>query len=296
MTRGLPHAIRWMMACVAALLAACSPIRILNGAVPDDASTVLAGLSYGSDPRQVLDIYVPPGVQRPPVVVFVYGGSWSSGDRESYRFVGDALNSRGILAVVIDYRLYPQVTYPDFVADTAQAVAWTLDHIGAYGGDAGRVFLAGHSAGGYNAAMVALDPRWLARFGHSPQQLKGWIGMAGPYEFLPIVSRTLRPIFHFPDTPPDSQPVVHAGADAPPTLLMAGTDDTLVDPVRNTRALADALRRAGARVEQVEYPGLGHQMLAGALARPLRWRAPVLDDLSRFVLAAVPPRLQGDPP
>ena len=177
-----------------------------------------------------------------------------------------------------------RVTYPDFVADTAQAVAWTLDHIGAYGGDAGRVFLAGHSAGGYNAAMVALDPRWLARFGHSPQQLKGWIGMAGPYEFLPIVSRTLRPIFHFPDTPPDSQPVVHAGADAPPTLLMAGTDDTLVDPVRNTRALADALRRAGARVEQVEYPGLGHQMLAGALARPLRWRAPVLDDLSRFVL------------
>jgi len=264
-------------------LAACSPLAVLNGAVPDDASRVVSGVAYGDSPRQQLDIYAPPGVSRPPVVVFFYGGSWRNGSRADYKFVGDALASRGIMAVIADYRLYPDVSYPDFVDDSARAVAWTLHHIANYGGDPAEVFVAGHSAGGYNAAMVALDARWLARFDASPAMLRGWIGMAGPYNFLPIVARSLKPVFHFPGTPADSQPIAHVSAAAPPALLMVGMADTTVDPELNTERLAAALRAAHASVDVVRYDRLGHALLAGALARPLRWRAPVLDDLTAFV-------------
>lgn len=264
-------------------LTACSPLTVLNGVVPDDASRVVSGVPYGDNARQQLDIYVPPDVASPPVVVFFYGGSWRSGSRADYKFVGDALASRGIMAVIADYRLYPDVAYPDFVLDSARAVAWTLHHIAGYGGDPAQVFVAGHSAGGYNAAMVALDGRWLARFDATPAMLRGWIGMAGPYDFLPIVARSLKPVFHFPGTPLDSQPIAHVSAAAPPALLMAGLADTTVDPERNTDGLAAALRAVHAPVTVVHYDRLGHALLAGALARPLRWRAPVLEDLARFV-------------
>lgn len=279
-------------------LTACSPLTLLNGAVPDNANRVVADVAYGDQPRQRLDIYAPTGVQKPPVVVFFYGGSWRSGSRADYKFVGDALASRGILAVIADYRLYPDAAYPDFLDDCARAVAWTLRNAEQYGGDPARVFVAGHSAGGYNAAMVALDGRWLQRYGASPAMLRGWIGMAGPYDFLPIVATSLKPVFHFPGTPPDSQPIAHVTPAAPPTLLMTGMADTTVDPHRNTEGLAAALQAAHVPVTLRRYDRLGHALLAGALARPLRWRAPVLDDLAAFVQAvpAASPRLgmQGE--
>jgi len=272
----------------AALVAGCSPIRILNGLVPD-AHQFESGIAYGNQPRQQLDVYQPstgklPGEGRAPLVVFFYGGSWSSGQRADYKFVGEALATRGAVVVIPDYRLSPQVTYPTFLRDGAQALRWGLDNAARLGADPKRVYVMGHSAGAYIAAMLALDDRWLREAGARPQQLAGWIGMAGPYDFLPIVARSLKPVFHFPDTPPDSQPIAHVTPNAPPALLMVGMADTTVDPHRNTEGLAAALQAARVPVTLVRYDGLGHALLAGALARPLRWRAPVLDDLAGFVL------------
>lgn len=266
-----------------ALLSACSPLTVLNGVIPDDASQTTRAQPYGPQARQRLDIYAPVNAQAAPVVVFFYGGSWRSGERADYRFVGDALASRGMVAIIADYRLYPEVSYPGFLQDAAAAVAWTQQHAAAYGGDPGRLFLAGHSAGAYIAAMLALDPRWLQGAGSSPAALAGWIGLAGPYDFLPIVDRDVKPVFHFPNTPADSQPLWHAHAGSPPALLLAGTADTTVDPQRNSAGLAHALQAAGACVRLIEYPRLGHKLLVGALARPLRWRAPVLDDIAAFI-------------
>jgi acetyl esterase/lipase len=276
-----------LFSCVVVIggLAACAPLTVINALTPSSTYQRSTGIAYGNDPRQKLDIYVPRHLAgQAPVVVFFYGGSWNSGDRGDYAFVGEALASRGIIAVLVDYRLYPQVRYPAFIEDSARAVAWVAAHIQRYGGDPGHLFVMGHSAGAYNAAMIALDSRWLAEYGLTPASLRGWIGLAGPYDFIPIKNEEVRPIFFYPDTPPESQPIHHVTASAPRALLIAPRHDKLVDPVRNTGGLAKRLRTAGADVKEIYIDNVSHTTLIAALFWPLRGWAPVLDMVDRFVM------------
>ncbi|WP_372827565.1 alpha/beta hydrolase [Polaromonas sp.] len=265
-------------------LAGCSASGALNALVPSDSYTLRASVSYGTDGRQQLDLYLPLGRRQPgPVVVFFYGGSWTTGERASYRFVGEALASRGIAVAVADYRLSPEVRYPVFLQDSAQALRWTFEHLAELGADPRQVFVMGHSAGAYNAAMLALDARWLAGAGLKPEQLAGWIGLAGPYDFLPIGNRDVQVAFEWPGTPADSQPLVHVSKNSPPALLLAARSDTTVNPVRNSEAMASCLKGAGVPVELQVYDGVSHVTLVAALAKPLRGLAPVLDDIERFI-------------
>lgn len=269
-------------------LAGCSWGAALAGVTPAGARE-LDGLPYGDDPRQRLDVHVPHGTAPGrgwPVVVFFYGGSWNRGSRSDYRFVGRALASRDIVTVVADYRVYPQVRWPDFLRDGAQAVRWTRQRIAEHGGDPTRVVVAGHSAGAYNAAMLALDPRWLGEAGLAPARLAGLVGLAGPYDFLPIGNPEVRPVFFHPDYPPGTQPIGHARGFARPVFLGAAPSDTLVDPERNTVQLARRLRDAGTAVTERLYPRTSHVTLIASFAGPLRWLAPVLDDVAGFVHAA----------
>ncbi|EJF67925.1 alpha/beta hydrolase [Pseudomonas sp. NPDC087814] len=269
---------------IATLLAACSPIKVLNALTPTSTFTKTSAIAYGDDPRQKLDIYRPvTALPDAPVVVFFYGGSWNSGSRDDYGFVGEALASRGIVVVIADYRLYPQVRYPLFLQDGAQAVAWAYQHSAEYGGDPRKLYVMGHSSGAYNAAMLALDPQWLAGVGLSPSVFKGWIGLAGPYDFLPIENRDVRPVFFYPDSPPDSQPINHVSQSAPPSLLIASVDDNLVNPKRNTGGLAKKLRAAGVPVEEFYFTKTSHATLVASMSRPLRWLAPVLDRVTAFI-------------
>lgn len=269
---------------LAGALAACSPLTIVNAVSPDGPARTASSLPYAAGERRMLDVYLPPaGAARAPVIVFFYGGNWVSGSRADYAFVGQALAARGFVVVIPDYRLYPQVRYPDFLEDSAQAVAWTVREIAAYGGDPGRVFVMGHSAGAYNAAMLALDERWLGKQGLTPQALSGWIGLAGPYNFLPIQNPTTRPVFHFPDTPPASQPIAHVAPSSPPALLIAAQSDEVVRPARNTGAMAARLRAAQVPVREVYYDGVGHAALVATLSTSLRGLAPTLDAVEAFV-------------
>ncbi len=265
-------------------VAACSSLQVLNAITPGNTYHKVANLAYGTDSRQKLDVYSPLNlIGTAPVVVFLYGGNWNSGERNDYQFVGEALASRGIVAVLADYRLFPQVRYPSFLEDSAHAVAWTLQEVQHYGGDPRRVFLMGHSAGAYNAAMVALDPRWLAAYDLTPASLRGWIGLAGPYDFIPIQNKETRPVFFYPATPPESQPINHVCSGAPPALLIASNKDVWVDPIGNTGALSRKLRAAGVSVTEVYFDKTSHATLIGAMSRPLRGLAPVLDMVDRFV-------------
>ena len=274
-----------------AWLSGCSAVGTLNTLTPQSSESVQKDVAYGTLPRQRLDIYKPK-LAAPaagwPVVVFFYGGSWNFGEKADYLFVGEALASRGVLVLVADYRLYPEVRYPDFLLDSVLALTYGLDHAAQLGGDPKRVFVMGHSAGGYNAAMLALDPRWLAAANHTPRELAGWIGLAGPYDFLPTDNPDAQPVFFHPNYPPNAQPIGFTQAGAPRTFLAAPMDDKLVSRERSTQQMADKLQAAGVPVTLKLYPKASHTSLVGAFAWPLRWIAPVLDDVDAFIQATPP--------
>ncbi len=293
MTHPLARRLALITTMLTSLLAGCSATGVLNALTPSRSYTLSADQAYGTEQRQKLDIYQPTAPAPAtgwPVVVFIYGGSWNQGDRAQYQFVGEALAARGVLTLVADYRLYPEVRYPDFLSDSALALAYGFDHAAQYGGDPKRVFVMGHSAGGYNAAMLALDARWLKATGHSPDQLAGWIGLAGPYDFYPIVNPDAQPVFFHPNYPENSQPIAFTSPNAPRSFLAAAKNDTLVNPQRNTVQLAKKLEAAGVPVTLKLYPRASHTTLIGAFAWPLRWIAPVLDDVDAFITAAPPAR------
>ncbi len=275
------------------LITGCSATGVLNAVTSSSSYVLDADVAYGTQPRQKLDIYAPTSA-RPaagwPVVVFFYGGSWNIGERTQYRFVGEALAARGVLTLVADYRLYPEVRYPDFLSDSAQALSYGLTHAGRLGGDPKRVFVMGHSAGAYNAAMLALDARWLKAAGHGPNELAGWIGLAGPYDFYPITNPDAMPVFFHPNYPANSQPMGFASSAAPRSFLAAGADDKVVNPRRNTQQLAEKLQAAGVPVALKLYPHASHTTLIGAFAWPLRMIAPVLKDVQAFIEATPPLR------
>ncbi|MDR7380099.1 acetyl esterase/lipase [Rhodoferax ferrireducens] len=268
-----------------ALLSGCSATAALDRLVAHDTYRGQTGVPYGPDPRHLLDIYQPTtslASGSAPVVLFFYGGNWTRGERADYRFVGEALAANGIIALVADYRLSPQVAYRQLLSDCALALLWTLSHAEALGGDPHGVLVMGHSAGAYNAAMLALDPRWLSHVGLAPSRLAGWIGLAGPYDFLPIGDPEVQVAFGWPQTPADSQPIYHAATKAPRTLLLAGRDDKTVNTQRNTEGLARKLRAAGNQVDVRIFDGIGHVTTVAALARPLDWLAPVLPTVVAF--------------
>ena len=270
------------------LASACSPLLTFNALVPKDGGTRLVAqdIAYGGDPRQQLDLYAP---SKPagtlPVIVFFYGGSWNSGTRRGYAFVGRALAAQGFLVAVPDYRLLPAVRYPAFLEDCAAATRWVRANAGRYGGDGGRLVLAGHSAGAYNAAMLALDPRWL---GDDRKAVRGLIGLAGPYDFLPLDPGVARDTFGSVKDPASTQPIGYASRDDPPAFLAWGTSDVTVRP-SNSEHLAARLAGAGVRVEAHPYPGATHISIVTALARPFRGKAPVLADLAAFARSVTAP-------
>ena len=267
-------------------LAGCSPSSALDLFVPDSSYRGEEGIEYGVHPRQRLDVFQPLESTAPrpwPLVVFFYGGSWTRGERAHYRFVGESLATHGIVAVVADYRLSPEVRYPEFLVDCAWAVRWAVNNAAGLGADPRRIYLMGHSAGAYNAAMLALDGRWLAAAGISVLHLAGWIGLAGPYDFLPITNPDAQVAFNWPKTAPDTQPIHHASRLAPRTLLLAPMEDDKVNPKRSTVGLAKRLKDSGASVEHKLVEGVSHMSIAAALAKPLTWYAPVLPEVLAFL-------------
>jgi acetyl esterase/lipase len=243
-----------VLAAVALFVTGCSPLGLLNWVNPEPGYDRIE-LAYGGHPRQRLDLYRPKGATGPlPVVVFFYGGGWEAGDRAGYRFAALALVEQGFVVAVPDYRVYPEVVFPIFLEDSAN-----------------------------NAAMLALDPRPLAAEGVPAAAISGMVGLAGPYDFLPLTSKTLQAIFAVPDMA-KTQPIAFARKDAPPMLLATGDGDGTVYP-RNTRNLGRRLTELGAPVETIEYAGLGHAGIVIALSPLFRGTAPVLADVTRFLRA-----------
>ncbi len=277
-----------LAAAAAALTAACTPLSMFATLSPKDPAVRSAGsVAYGPDRRHMLDVYAPRRATQAapaPVAVFFYGGSWDSGRRQDYNWAGRALAAKGFLTIVPDYRLYPQVRFPGFLEDGAQAVRWAVDNAERLGGDPRRIVLIGHSAGAYNAAMLALDDRYLKAAGVEPGRIKAMAGLSGPYDFLPLEGPIPRRTFGEAPDLAATQPVAFVRRDAPPMFLATAEQDNLVYP-RNTHQLAAALRAKGAVVEERVYPGMDHIRMVLSLSRPFRAKAPVLDEMTDFLQA-----------
>jgi acetyl esterase/lipase len=267
------------------ILAGCAPLApVLNLLISREGYSIKEDLAYGANPRQKLDVYTPDHLTgKAPVILFFYGGSWQTGNKEQYLAFGESFATKGIVVAVADYRVYPEVKYPDFLKDGAAAFAYVHAHIAEHGGDPDRIFIAGHSAGAYIAVMLAANPHYLDDAGAKLSWVRGAIGIAGPYDFLPLTDPTLITIFggaHREDT----QPITYIDGKRPPMLLVAGEDDKTVNPGNVTR-MAAKLRSFDSPVETHLYPDTSHVGIILSLAPTLRGNTTLRQDIIDFVNA-----------
>ncbi len=274
---------RALLPCVLALaVGGCSPRRLAEGLLLGSHFVHTPDLEYGPEARQRLDVYRPRTVRKgAPVVVFLYGGRWQSGSKDEYRLLGDALTRRGMVAVIAEYRLHPQVRFPAWVQDAALAVRWARDNAALHGGDPGNLVVVGHSAGAHTAALLALDERWLREAGVPAGTVRAFAALAGPVD-TPWTDADVQALMGPAAGWPATYPATHVDGTEPPLLLLHGADDRTVSPGSSLR-LAARIQERGGCARAVLYRGLGHVQIIVAAAVPRTSSAPVLDDLTAFV-------------
>lgn len=206
--------------------------------------------------RHTLDVYAPKGAKAAPVLFLVHGGAWKIGSKDYLADPARRLCEAGFCVVCPNYRLSPKVKHPEHVADVARAFAWTADHAGEYGGDATKIVVGGHSAGGHLAALLATDETYLKAEKKGLKDVRGIVGISGVYLI------TDNPGFHDafgkdPAVAKTASPATHAGVDTPPTLLVyADKDYPLLD--KSAETFAAALKKAKRDVTVTEFKNRDH--------------------------------------
>lgn len=248
-------------------------------------AALLATVSTGNHREQQVIVWGPDDNTQTnapcPVLVFVHGGSWASGNPVDYGFIARAFVPKGFIVVLAGYRLGPDGKYPGMIEDTARAIGWTHSKIAHYGGDPARITIAGHSAGAYNVMMAALEKRWLTREGVASSDIAGVVGLSGPYEIYPYTSDASKAAFAHASDPHSTQPVAHIRGDAPPLLLIHGAKDKLVRP-NNTPMLARMIEAAGGSAQAHLYPEMAHREPLVALASPWRQARDIDEKIATF--------------
>lgn len=271
------------------LLTGCHAVLFagLNTTDEHKGTDVVRNIVFDPTHHLALDVYRPSHAVNAPIVVFFYGGDWTHGKRQWYRFVGEALAAHGVIVAIPDYRKYPTVKMDGFMQDAAHAVAWVHSHADQLGGNPQDLFVMGHSSGGHIAALLATDPSWLAADGMQQQDLAGFIGLAGVYDFVPIPAKEVDMLGMFGTQPAEqkrAEPITYIQGHEPPMLLLHGTADHEVDP-SNSKSLARLMEAHHEDVTLKLYPGVSHSPLLFAMSRPLRHHAPTLTDILAFIHA-----------
>lgn len=239
-------------------------------------------LSYGAHAAQKLDVYLPTekkfADKTLPTIVFYFGGSWRNGKRAWYEFFAAHYCLKGYVVVVPDYRKASEFVFPSFMQDAASAFAYAHKHATQWRSDPNQVFVMGHSAGAHMAALLSLDPQYLAAEKLKPADIAGFVGISGPYDFLPLTDPLVIEVFNGDALSKASQPInfVEHSAGAPPMLLVHGGKDRLVWP-KNSINLAGELNQRGGSAKVLIVPKAGHIKTLLHAARGLHWLAPGID-------------------
>ena len=263
------------------VMTACSTTALVNLISSSDHYTIVSNVSYGTLQRQKLDIYVPDEeIRNNILIVFFYGGSWDSGSKGKYKFLASSLTKQGYTVAIPDYRIYPEVIFPEFMVDAAMSISWlqhdqkTLAHIN-------HTFLMGHSAGAQIAGLLASDEQYLLNSNADHSALDGCIGLAGPYNFLPLTSKRLKEIF--PESVRDnSQPINFIDGREIPFLLLHGLKDKTVLP-RNSMTFAKKINQMRGKVTTRYYPDVGHVEIIKPFVRGFEESAPTIHDINEFI-------------
>lgn len=263
---------------------ACSPRHVAEEILVGHQFIATRDVPYDSGPRQRLDVYRPRrmGRLKVPVIVFIHGGTWQRGSKEEYHLVGGAVTHSGFVAVVVSYRVYPEVIFPAWVLDAARALRWVSDSIGNYGGDSKQIFVVGHSAGGHIATLLAVNDRYLRNVGLDADVVRGYVSIAGPLDRVwtdPVEQALMGPKEGWGATNPTQ--LVTAKVSAPFLVLHGDVDETV--RVAESLAFAARVRKYGGCVRTIVYRKLGHAGIVVAFSVPSLGIAPVFDDVIAFV-------------
>lgn len=282
--------VKFIVIILSLLVCSCTTVSLtlVNTLARMSSYQVYQDLSYGEHQLNSLDVYVPEEILKDsqsafPVVVFFYGGCWGGCEtrsKEDYVFVAQALTEHGYIAVLADYRLYPEVKFKQIMNDAAHSVEWVKDNIAQHGGDADSIFLMGHSAGAHLAAMLVLDESYLNK--QSYQSIKGLVGLAGPYDFLPFTKEYQKALFGPKESYLLSQPINFVEGTEPPLLLLYGNEDEVVFP-RNIKNLTAKVKQLGGQVEAKIYNDIDHFSILGALSIPYQQKTAILGDIIQFL-------------
>lgn len=263
--------------------ASAARMEAANRGVDFSTMDIRKDIAYDGQSWQKLDLYLPKqvGAKPLPLIVFFHGGRWSHGSKGDFAFIAESFTQLGYAVAIPDFAAYPASVFPTFIEDAASAIAWLHNHAGEYGIDAGRLFVLGHSSGAHIAALVASDPHYL----ESRKGQRGWIaavvGLAGPYDLTPD-EPDLIAMFGPPERYAQMQVPTFIDGGQPPMLLLTGGKDEVVEP-EQLEKVREAVKAKGGVLQTHAYPELNHGELVMVFSRIKRDKAPVIQDIHRFL-------------
>ncbi len=272
--------------CTNLLLTACTggSLAVVNTLARLGDYHVVSDQTYGTHKLNRLDIYIPDTLAlSKPTIIFFYGGCWGACmnyTKEDYAFVAQALTAQGYVVVIPNYPRYPELLFAQIMTHAQNAVLWVDKHINQYGGTPEQIFLMGHSSGAHMAAMLTLNECYLPK--QTYQHINGFIGLAGPYDFLPFTKPYQKILFGAKKNDALSQPVNYVDGTEPPMLLLYGNQDETVYPV-NIENLTKKIEHSGGKVEAHRYNNIDHASILGALSIPYQKQEPILNDIVNFI-------------
>ena len=258
--------------------ASCAPVALLNTITPSSGYSLDKNITYGDLERHKLDVYhANEPRENAPVIIFIHGGSWDSGNKNAYKFIGEAFASKGFTVAIPNYRLYPEVIYPEFINDTALATAFIARRF-----PDTPVVLVGHSAGAYNAMMVTADPQYLGAQGLDVcKTIAATIGLAGPYGAFPLSKEPYITIFPGRQAGNDSPVQIKLGP-TPPIFAPIGDKDETVSDQHSRELVANVTARGGTAKFKL-YPGLSHTDVAKVMSRYFDGGSELKGDVIDFI-------------